>query len=191
MTGDVLEHDDGIVDHEAGGHRQRHERQVVEAIAQEIHRPEGADERHRHRHRGDDRRADAPQEREDHQRHQTDRDQERPLHVAQRGPDGRRPIEDDREIDGGGGRGLELRHQRAETVHGLDDVRPGLPEDDQEHGGLSVRQPGRLEIFDRVLDAGHVRQPDRLSVPVGDDDGHVVRGVEHLIVGPELTAITM
>ena len=35
---DVLQHDDGVVDHEAGRDGQRHQRQVVEAEAQQIHR---------------------------------------------------------------------------------------------------------------------------------------------------------
>ena len=34
---DVLQHHDGVVDDEAGGDRQRHQRQIVEAVAQQIH----------------------------------------------------------------------------------------------------------------------------------------------------------
>ena len=45
---DVLEHDDRVVDDEAGRDRQRHQRQVVEAVAQQIHDAERADQRHRH-----------------------------------------------------------------------------------------------------------------------------------------------
>ena len=45
---DVLDHDDGVVDHEADRDGQRHQRQIVEAEAEEIHRGERADERQRH-----------------------------------------------------------------------------------------------------------------------------------------------
>ena len=48
MAHDVLDHDDGIVDHEADRDRQRHQREVVEAVAQLIEHREGADQRQRH-----------------------------------------------------------------------------------------------------------------------------------------------
>ncbi len=54
---DVLEHDDRVVDDEAGGDRQRHQRQVVEAVAEQVHDAERADQRHRHGHARDQRRA--------------------------------------------------------------------------------------------------------------------------------------
>ena len=34
---DVLDHDDGVVDHEAGGDGQRHQREVVQAEPQQVH----------------------------------------------------------------------------------------------------------------------------------------------------------
>ena len=46
---DVLDHDDRIVDDEAGGDGQRHQRQVVEAEMRQVHHREGADQRQRHR----------------------------------------------------------------------------------------------------------------------------------------------
>ena len=41
---DVFDHDDGIVDDEAGRDGERHQREVVERVAQEIHDAEGADD---------------------------------------------------------------------------------------------------------------------------------------------------
>ncbi len=63
---DVLDHDDGVVDHEAGGDGERHDRQVVEAEAREIHHRQGADQRQRHRQAGDERGAPVAEEQEDH-----------------------------------------------------------------------------------------------------------------------------
>ncbi len=54
---DVLDHHDRVVDDEAGRDRQRHQRQVVEAEAEQVHHAEGADQRQRHREARDDRRA--------------------------------------------------------------------------------------------------------------------------------------
>ena len=53
---DVLDHHDRVVDDEAGRDGQRHQRQVVEAVAEQVHHAEGADQRERHRDARDDRR---------------------------------------------------------------------------------------------------------------------------------------
>ena len=53
---DVLEHHDGVVHHEADRQRERHQREVVEAVAEQLHDRERADDRQRQRqardHRG-------------------------------------------------------------------------------------------------------------------------------------------
>jgi hypothetical protein len=67
---DVLDHDDRVVHHEAGGNGERHQAQVVQAVAQQVHEPEGADERDGHRDAGDDGGAQAAQKGKDHQHHQ-------------------------------------------------------------------------------------------------------------------------
>ena len=54
---DVLDHHDRVVDDEAGRDGERHQRQVVEAVAEQVHHAERADERQRHGDAGDDRRA--------------------------------------------------------------------------------------------------------------------------------------
>ena len=56
MADDVLQHDDRIVHHEADGDRQPHQRQVVEAVAEQIHHRERPGQRQRHGDAGDDRR---------------------------------------------------------------------------------------------------------------------------------------
>ena len=72
IAGDVLDHHDGVVDDEARGDRERHQRKIVEAEAQQIHGAEGADQRQRHREAGDDGRRQVAQEQEDHQHDQHD-----------------------------------------------------------------------------------------------------------------------
>ncbi len=67
---DVLEHDDGVVHHEAHRERQGHEREVVQAVAQQIHDREGPDDRHGQGQAGDDRGGEVAQEEEDHQHDQ-------------------------------------------------------------------------------------------------------------------------
>ena len=77
MAHDVLDDDDGIVDDEAGGDGQRHQGEVVDAVAHQVHDREGADQRDRHHDAGDEGRADVAQEQEDDEHDQADRDQER------------------------------------------------------------------------------------------------------------------
>jgi hypothetical protein len=55
---DVLGHDDGVVDDEARRDGERHQRQVVEAVARQEHEAESADERQRHGDARDRRRRD-------------------------------------------------------------------------------------------------------------------------------------
>ena len=52
---DVLDYHDGVIDHKAGGDGQRHQRQVIDRKAKEIHGGKGADQRQRHRDRRNDR----------------------------------------------------------------------------------------------------------------------------------------
>ena len=109
VTHDVLDDDDGVVDDEADGDRQSHQRQIVEAVAQRVKRRERADQGQRHRDRRNDGGPEAAQEKEDHHHHQGDAQDQRELHVINRGADGRRAVGHDIDLDGGRDRRLELR----------------------------------------------------------------------------------
>ena len=63
---DVLEHHDGVVDHDADGERHRKERERIERKAEKPEAGHGADERHRNGEHGDQRGAPALKEEEDH-----------------------------------------------------------------------------------------------------------------------------
>ena len=56
VPNDVLQHDDRVVDDEPDGERQRHQRQIVQAIAEEIHDGKSADNGNRQREAGYNRR---------------------------------------------------------------------------------------------------------------------------------------
>ena len=74
---DVLDHDDGIVDHNADREHQREERDGIGRIADEQHYGESADDRHRHGHERDQRGAPIAQEQEYHQGDENDGDDQR------------------------------------------------------------------------------------------------------------------
>ena len=70
---DVLEHDDRVVHHEPDRQRQRHQREVVQAVVQQVHDREGADDGHRQRQAGNHGRPEVAQEEEDDHHHQRQR----------------------------------------------------------------------------------------------------------------------
>ena len=74
---DVLDHHDGVVDDEARRHGKRHQREVVETEAEELHHAERGHQRDRECHRRDRRRPPAAQERVDDQHHQHSRQHQR------------------------------------------------------------------------------------------------------------------
>ena len=70
---DVLDDDDGVVDHQAGGQRDAEQGQRVDREAEQLDEGEGADQRHRDGDRRDERAAPVLQEEEDDQDDQDDR----------------------------------------------------------------------------------------------------------------------
>lgn len=68
-------------------------------------------------------------------------------------------------------------------IHGLDDVRSRLPEDDHIDGRLAVEEtglPNGLLCIDYVRD---VLEPDHSAVVIADNQGLVVGGFRDLVVG--------
>src|SRR6185369_2421469 len=98
---DVLDHHDGVVDHEADGDGEAHQGQIVEAVAQQIHDGEGAHQGQRHRGAGDDRRPDMAEENEDHHHHHGDGDDDCQLYVVHRDPDGEGAVRYQIDLDRG------------------------------------------------------------------------------------------
>ena len=188
---DVLEHDNGVVDDEAGRNRQRHQRQVVEAEAEQIHHPERADDRGRHRDARDRRRPHAAQEREHHQDHQHDGDDQRLLGVVQRLPDRLRPVDGHRQIDIARQRRDQARQLGPDAVDGLDDVRARLARQDHRDAGLAVDQTGVAQVLDRIEDLGDVAEPDRRAVAIGDHQIAILGRVRRLVVGVDLIVVVV
>ena len=174
---DVLDHDDGVVDDEPGGHGQRHQGQVVDAVADQIHDRDDA---------GDERRADVAQEQEDDEHDQADRDQQRLLDVLDRGADRHGLVEHGPQGHLGRHEGAQIRKLGADPVHGLDDVDPGLAEDDEHHGGLAVRHRARPKVFDGPTYLGHVDETHGRAVTPRHDQGLVARRLAQLVRGVDL-----
>ena len=185
MPCDVLDLDDGVVDHESDRDRQRHQREIVERVAHFIEHREGPDQRQRHGDGRDDGRPEIAQEYEDDHDDECYRQQQRELHVGDRCADGLRAIGNDVDLDGGRDRGLEHRHHRLDPVHGLDDVGAGLTLDRENDGRLVVVPAGDQLVLSRADSAADIAYADRRSVAVGYHEVGVFVGLEQLIVGVE------
>ena len=70
---DVLEHHDGVVDHQADGQHRGQQRQRVDRIIERHHDDGRGDDGHRNRDRGNQRGAQRAEEQEDHDQHQDQR----------------------------------------------------------------------------------------------------------------------
>ena len=180
MPRDVLEHHDGVVDHEADAQGERHQRNVVEAVAQHVHHREGADDRHRQGDRRDDGRRDIAQEQENHHHHQREREQQGELHLVDRGADGLRAVVEHLDVDRRRHLGAEGRQELAHLVDHLDGVGAGLAVDREHDAALVLVPGGHLVVLHAVDDAAELLQPDRRAVAVGDDDRPEGRGVVEL-----------
>ncbi|EAU64429.1 hypothetical protein STIAU_4494, partial [Stigmatella aurantiaca DW4/3-1] len=139
VAGNVLGDHDRVVDDEAGGNGECHQREVVDAVSAKVHHRERADQREWHGDAGDDRGAGAAQEDEHHPHHQRHAEQQRQLHVGDRGADGTAAIQHHLDVDGRRDGVRQRRQQRLHPLDHVDDVGAGLAPDDERDGSLAVR----------------------------------------------------
>ena len=102
VTRDILQHHDGIIDDEARGYRQRHQRQDIERIAGQIHHAKRPDERQRHGNARDDRGGDVAQKQKRHEHHEEHSENKFVLNRANRGADTLGAIREHGDVDGSG-----------------------------------------------------------------------------------------
>src|SRR6185295_9659359 len=98
-----------------------------------------------------------------------DREQQRELHVIDRGVDGLGAIGDDIYLDCRRNRGLEHRQYRLDPGDGLDDVGSGLALDRQDDRSLLVEPVGNQVVFRGRNGAADIAYADRRFVEIGDD----------------------
>ena len=84
---DRFQHHDGVVHHQADRDGEAEQGDVVDAVAQRVHQPEGGAEADRHRDGRDQGGGKAAEEQEADQHHQPDRDDQALLHIVHRGAD--------------------------------------------------------------------------------------------------------
>ena len=179
---DRFHHHDSVVDNKSGCDGQCHERQVVEAVPEQVHRPERADNGERDRDGGREGSPEPPQEDEHHCHDEPHADREGEFDLADAGADRLGPIGQYGQVDGRRQPGPQRRHQRVDAVHRFDDVGVGLLEYEYQHRRLVVEPTRCADVLDAVDDRGDRIEPDRRSMAGGDDDGLVFVRFVHLVI---------
>ncbi len=171
MALDVLDHDDGIVDHDTYGENQAEQRQGIDRKPAGQQHREGADNRDRDGHQGNDRGAPGLQEQNDDNDDQDDGFEQRVNDGVDGLPNEHGGVIDDAVVDALGEILLQVRHGLA---HGLGKLQcVGV-------GGLKDRDGYRVLVAEECLDGiflcaqldpRNVAQADDLRVlPRLDDD---------------------
>ncbi len=170
MAVDVLDFNDRIVDNETDRDRKRHQRQIVEAEIEHVHRGERAKER---QHDGEGRHQCRPhvaQEQQNHQDNETHRQGERELDIGDRGANGGGAVQDGADGDCRRNIGRELRHQRLDLIDRVDHVGARLLEDRKHDRRRIVVVGGGKPVGPGGDGPADIAHPDRGAVAVCDND---------------------
>ena len=177
MAHDVLAHHDGIVDQDADGEAERHQRQHVQREAERRHHHEGAEHGDGKRQAGDHRAAPRVQEQE----HDGDGEQaafdHRLLDVADRVLDAARAVAHDLELDVGRHDGLKLGNGPAYATGDLDGVRTLRLDHIDGQRPLAVLGGDALEFLLAVDHGRDLPQVDRGEAAAGHDQVGEVPGL--------------
>ena len=179
---DVFDHDDGVVHHEADGNRDGHERQIVEAVTEQIHDPDGAGQGQRHGDIGDERGPEAAQKQEDDHHDEGDADQQGKFHVMDRRADGGAAVVEHANFHAGRHPAFQLRQHGANAVESFDHIGPGLFLDDDQNGVIGpgpTTEHAVFHPFDRLTEG---IEPERDVAALLEDDLLIGFGVGQLAV---------
>ena len=180
VADNVLQHDDGVVHHEAYGEDERHHGDVVDAEIQQVHHRERAHDGEGQGHGGNHGGPEVSQEQEDHHDDQRQGGGHGELDVLESLANILGAVAANPQVYGGRHLRLESRQQPLDVVDDLDGVAAGLAHHLQVHTARALRPVLAavdlrkvLVVLHAVDHLRHVAQPDRGAIPVGDDHGPV------------------
>ena len=177
---DVLDHDDGVVDHDAHGQHETKQRQIVDRDAERGENRKSADQRYRDSDHRDDRRPPALQKQVDDADHEEDRDADRHDHfVDGLAHEGGRVIDVD-VVETGREALLELRHFVPHLVLHLDDIRARSGDHPKGRGRIAIRVGDRAVVHRAQFDAADVAnaRDAPLGIRLHDDVAELLGGGE-------------
>ncbi len=174
---DVLDHDDGVIDHDADRQHQPEQRQIVEREAERRHEEERADQRYRYGDQRNDRRAPGLQEHDHHQHDEHDRLADGLDHGVDRLLDELGRIEENGVFDPRREPLRQFVHQVFDALGSGQRVRAGALEDGERDRRIVVEIGIRGVIERRQLDLGDVLEPHHRAGRLLDDDRGELVGI--------------
>ena len=182
IAGNVLQHDDGVIDDEADRDGQRHQRQVVDGIAEQPHQGACAEQGERHSHA---RNYGGPQTAQEDENNHDDKhygDEQGELHIVDGGANGLCAVGQSEDVNCRRNCGTQLRHSFFDLIDDFDDIGTGLLKDDQNDAALAVGPGGLLH----VLRTGHclsdIAHTQRCPIAIGNDDIVPILRLRQLVV---------
>src|SRR5580704_3936146 len=182
---DVLDHHDGVVHHKAGGNGERHKRQIIQAVAQQVHHAEGPDQRKRYSYARNHGGGKVPKKQKDNQHHEPNRQHQLKFHVLHGSPDRGGPVGENLHFHRRRQRRLQLRQELLDPVDHADDVGARLALYVDDHRRRRIHPGSKMIVLRAVDDVGDVAQPHRRVVVIGNHDRLVLITGEKLIVGAD------
>ena len=184
MPVDVLQHDDGGIDHHAHGKGETGQRDHVDRAPERGHGDEGAHHRDRNRDGNDERCPRRAQEEQQYDDGEAAADPDVLAHQVDGRVDIDRFVVDLAQGEPGARHGgfVQLGHGRIDALHHFDDVGAGLALGVEGNGGHAEQPDGRGRVLVTVGDIGDVahrdpRQSPARPVRVGAQD-HIADGVQ-------------
>ncbi len=167
---DVFDHDDGVINDDAHGERERHEADHVQREIRDPHDAEGGDDGRGNRQRGDERGAAIAEEKQHDERGEDRAEDEVLLHRADAGADDERVVAHDFDLVAGGQPRTELGEPLLDRVHDGDGVFAGLFADGKDDGRHAIAARAALLILLAVLHARHVAEPHESALMLAHDE---------------------
>ena len=167
MSLDILDHHDGVVDHDADREDQTEQRQIIDRESERGHHREGADQRHRDRDDRDDRRPPPLQKHQHHDDDERHRLVDRLDQLMDRLGDEFGGVVADIVVEPLREARLELRHRVGDMLRGGERVRSGPLRHHHCDGRLAQEEAAGGVGQRTELDAGNVAQPHGTAVGAG------------------------
>ena len=191
VADDVLEHDDGVVHHESDGQGERHQGEIVEAVAQQVHHRKGPDDGHGQSEGRDDGGGNVSQENEDHHDDQSNGQQQGELHIVDRRTNRDGAVIKDIDLDRGRNMLLQSGQQLLDAVDDRDGVGSRLLLDRQHDGSNPVEPARGLVVQHAVGHAAEFVQANWRTIPIGHHHGPELQSIHPLAVGEDGVGVVL
>ena len=170
VANNILQHHDGIIDHNAHRQRQRQQGHVIEREIHHLQQRECGDDRRRNGQSGDDHRTQITDKQQDHQAGQQAAKQKMLLERSNGSFDECGVVANHLNGDSRGQRTLELIDFCLRGVDDFESVGACLPANIENHGFFAADHVPGGGLGEAIFHASHVSHANRRAVDVGHDD---------------------